>query len=133
MDVFQSVAWYEAEVVAMTVALLEGKEKASGGQICGNMTSAGTGIIICGNMTSIVGSAPGFPHGIIDPIEELAELAFGSRVVSMLTFVLEVLYCLSLVNLGVSGLIFSLTSKDLCYCCIPTLMSSKFVCNYASL
>ncbi|KAI7981431.1 Sphingosine-1-phosphate lyase [Camellia lanceoleosa] len=43
MDVFQSVAWHEAEVVAMTVALLGGKEKASGGHICGNMTSGGTG------------------------------------------------------------------------------------------
>ncbi|CAL5398361.1 unnamed protein product [Camellia sinensis] len=141
-DVFQSVARYEAEVVAMTAALLGGKEKASGGQICGNMTSGGTESILLAvkssrdfmkakrgitmpemiipesahsaydkaaqyfkiklrrvpvnnefladvraikrcinrNTILIVGSAPGFPHGIIDPVEELGELAFGSGV-----------------------------------------------------
>ena len=46
MDVFQSVARYEAEVVAMTAALLGSKDKASGGQICGNMTSGGTESIL---------------------------------------------------------------------------------------
>ncbi|KAF8040930.1 hypothetical protein BT93_B2987 [Corymbia citriodora subsp. variegata] len=138
LDVFQSVARFEAEVVAMTAALLGSKEKVSGGQICGNMTSGGTESILLAVKTSrdymrakkgitspemiipesahsaydkaaqyfniklwrvpvnkefradvkaikrhinrntilIVGSAPGFPHGIIDPIEELGELAF---------------------------------------------------------
>lgn len=137
LDVFQSVAKFEAEVVAMTAALLGSKEKASGGDICGNMTSGGTESILLAVKTSrdcmkakkgitspemivpvsahsaydkaaqyfkiklwrvpvdqefradakaikrhinkntilIVGSAPGFPHGIIDPIEELGELA----------------------------------------------------------
>ncbi|KAG6485736.1 hypothetical protein ZIOFF_054301 [Zingiber officinale] len=136
-DVFQSVARFEAEVVAMTAALLGSKEKISGGQICGNMTSGGTESILLAVKTSrdymkakkgitepemiiagsahsaydkaaqyfkiklwrvpvnkdyvadskrirqyinrntimIVGSAPGFPHGVIDPIEELGELA----------------------------------------------------------
>ncbi|XP_038714253.1 sphingosine-1-phosphate lyase isoform X2 [Tripterygium wilfordii] len=32
------------------------------------------------NTILIVGSAPGFPHGIIDPIEELGELAFSSGI-----------------------------------------------------
>ncbi|KAL6956476.1 Dihydrosphingosine phosphate lyase [Sarracenia purpurea var. burkii] len=139
LDVFQSVVRYEAEVVAMTAALLGGKEKATGGQICGNMTSGGTESILLAvkssrdfmkakkgitkpemiipesahsaydkaaqyfniklwripvnkefladvraikqcinkNTILIVGSAPGYPHGIIDPIEELGELAFG--------------------------------------------------------
>ncbi|KAL8520208.1 hypothetical protein ACS0TY_010935 [Phlomoides rotata] len=137
LDVFQSVVRFEAEVVMMTAALLGSKEKASGGQICGNMTSGGTESILLAVKTSrdymkakkgitnpemiipisahsaydkaaqyfkiklwrvpvgqdfkadvrsikrhvnrntilIVGSAPGFPHGIIDPIEELGELA----------------------------------------------------------
>ncbi|XP_054820370.1 sphingosine-1-phosphate lyase isoform X2 [Prosopis cineraria] len=137
LDVFQSVAHFEAEVVAMTAALLGGKEKSSGGQICGNMTSGGTESILLAvkssrdymkfkkgitipemiipesahsaydkaaqyfniklwripvnkrfqadpkairhhinkNTILIVGSAPGFPHGIIDPIEELGNLA----------------------------------------------------------
>ncbi|XP_008809535.2 sphingosine-1-phosphate lyase [Phoenix dactylifera] len=136
-DVFQSVARFEGEVVAMTAALLGSKEKTSGGQICGNMTSGGTESILLAVKTSrdymrakkgitkpemiipesahsaydkaaqyfnikvrhvpvnkefaadvkgirrcinrntimIIGSAPGFPHGIIDPIEELGELA----------------------------------------------------------
>ncbi|KAL3500995.1 hypothetical protein ACH5RR_035444 [Cinchona calisaya] len=137
LDVFPSVVRFEAEVVAMTAALLGSKEKASGGQICGNMTSGGTESILLAvkssrdymkakkgitkpemiipvsahsaydkaaqyfkiklrrvpvnkqfqadvkeirrqinrNTIMLVGSAPGFPHGIIDPIEELGELA----------------------------------------------------------
>lgn len=139
LDVFQSVVHYEAEVVAMTAALLGGKEKASGGQICGNMTSGGTESIVLAvkssrdymktkkgiknpemiiplsahsaydkaaqyfniklrrvpvnsefqadvrairrsinkNTILIVGSAPGYPHGIIDPITELGQLAMS--------------------------------------------------------
>nr|GMD51002.1 sphingosine-1-phosphate lyase [Ipomoea batatas] len=46
MDVFPSVVRFEAEVVAMTAALLGSKEKSSGGQICGNMTSGGTESIL---------------------------------------------------------------------------------------
>lgn len=46
LDVFQSVARFEAEVVAMTANLLGNKEKASGGQVCGNMTSGGTESIL---------------------------------------------------------------------------------------
>lgn len=46
LDVFQSVVRFEAEVVAMTAALLGSKDKNSGGQICGNMTSGGTESII---------------------------------------------------------------------------------------
>lgn len=46
MDVFPSVARFEAEVVAMTAALLGSQEKASGGQVCGNMTSGGTESIL---------------------------------------------------------------------------------------
>ncbi|XXG41559.1 hypothetical protein AAC387_Pa01g1998 [Persea americana] len=137
LDVFQSVVRFEAEVVAMTAGLLGSTEKASGGQICGNMTSGGTESILLAMKSSrdymkmkkgimmpemiipesahsaydkaaqyfniklwrvpvnkvyradvkgirryinrntilIVGSAPGFPHGIIDPIEELGDLA----------------------------------------------------------
>ncbi|KAG0492874.1 hypothetical protein HPP92_006272 [Vanilla planifolia] len=136
-DVFRSVARFEAEVVAMTAAILGSKEKESGGQICGNMTSGGTESILLAVKTSrdfmkakkgitkpemiiaesahsaydkaaqyfniklrripvnknfvadvkavrrcinrntilIIGSAPGFPHGLVDPIEELGELA----------------------------------------------------------
>ncbi|KAJ6705134.1 hypothetical protein OIU79_009938 [Salix purpurea] len=139
LDVFQTIAQCEAEVVAMTAALLGSKEKSSGGEICGNMTSGGTESILLAvkssrdymkakkgikrpemiipesahsayykaaqyfniklrrvpvnkefqadvkairqqinkNTVLIVGSAPGFPHGIIDPIEELGELAFS--------------------------------------------------------
>lgn len=46
LDVFQSVVRFEAEIVAMTAALLGSKEKSSGGQICGNMTSGGTESIL---------------------------------------------------------------------------------------
>ncbi|XP_058103153.1 sphingosine-1-phosphate lyase isoform X2 [Magnolia sinica] len=142
LDVFQSVARFEGEVVAMTAALLGSKEKSSGGQICGNMTSGGTESILLAMKSSrdymkmkkgitkpemiipesahsaydkaaqyfnirlwrvpvnkefqadvkamrrfinrntilIVGSAPGFPHGIVDPIEELGELASRSGI-----------------------------------------------------
>ncbi|XP_051122595.1 sphingosine-1-phosphate lyase [Andrographis paniculata] len=137
LDVFPSVVKFEAEVVAMTAKLLGSKEKVSGGQVCGNMTSGGTESILLAVKTSrdymkakkgitnpemiipvsahsaydkaaqyfkiklwrvpvdqdfradvkaikkrinkntilIIGSAPGYPHGIIDPIEELGELA----------------------------------------------------------
>lgn len=51
-DVFQSVARCEAEVVAMTAALLGSKEQTSGGQICGNMTSGGTESILLAVKTS---------------------------------------------------------------------------------
>uniref|UniRef100_A0A6N2M8D1 Sphingosine-1-phosphate lyase n=1 Tax=Salix viminalis TaxID=40686 RepID=A0A6N2M8D1_SALVM len=139
LDVFQSIARFEAEVVAMTAALLGSKGTSSGGEICGNMTSGGTESILMAvkssrdymkdkkgikrpemiipesahsaydkaaqyfniklrrvpvnkdfqadvkairqqinkNTVLIVGSAPGFPHGIIDPIEELGGLAFS--------------------------------------------------------
>ncbi|XP_011020799.1 PREDICTED: sphingosine-1-phosphate lyase [Populus euphratica] len=139
LDVFQTIAQCEAEVVAMTAALLGSKNKSSGGEICGNMTSGGTESILLAvkssrdymkakkgikrpemiipesahsaydkaaqyfniklrrvpvnksfqadvkairqqinkNTVLIVGSAPGFPHGIIDPIEELGELAYS--------------------------------------------------------
>ncbi|XP_016472367.1 sphingosine-1-phosphate lyase isoform X1 [Nicotiana tabacum] len=137
LSVFPSVVRFEAEVVVMTAALLGSKENASGGQICGNMTSGGTESILLAVKSSrdymkakkgitkpemiipvsahsaydkaaqyfkiklwrvpvdkefradvkainqrinkhtimIVGSAPGFPHGIIDPIEDLGDLA----------------------------------------------------------
>ncbi|KAK6139139.1 hypothetical protein DH2020_027119 [Rehmannia glutinosa] len=52
LDVFQSVVRFEAEVVTMTAALLGSKEKASGGQICGNMTSGGTESILLAVKTS---------------------------------------------------------------------------------
>ncbi|KAH8946734.1 hypothetical protein BDL97_11G001400 [Sphagnum fallax] len=136
-DLFPSIARFEAEVVAMTAAMLGSKSKSSGGQVCGNMTSGGTESILMAvkstrdfmratrgitapemiipesahsaydkaaqyfeiklrrapvtsdfhadvkaikrlinkNTIMIVGSAPGFPHGIIDPIEEIAALA----------------------------------------------------------
>ncbi|KAJ3683290.1 hypothetical protein LUZ60_013517 [Juncus effusus] len=136
-DVFPSVARFEAEVVAMTAGFLGSRERESGGQVCGNMTSGGTesillavkttrdymrskrgitkpemiiaesahsaydkaaqyfnikvrrvpvnkefladvkGIKRCINKNTImiIGSAPGFPHGVIDPIEELGQLA----------------------------------------------------------
>lgn len=142
LDVFQSVVRFEAEVVAMTAALLGSKVEASGGQICGNMTSGGTESILLAvkssrdymkskkgitkpemiipesahsaydkaaqyfniklwrvpvdtefkadvkairkfinrNTILIVGSAPGFPHGIIDPIVELGKLASSSGI-----------------------------------------------------
>ena len=46
LDVFASVVRFEAEVVAMTASLLGSKDNASGGQVCGNMTSGGTESIL---------------------------------------------------------------------------------------
>ncbi|CAM6052283.1 unnamed protein product [Sphagnum compactum] len=136
-DIFPSVARFEAEVVAMTAAMLGSESKSCGGQVCGNMTSGGTESILMAmkstrdfmkatrginapemiipesahsaydkaaqyfqiklrrapvtadlradvkaiksfinkNTIMIVGSSPGFPHGVIDPIEEIAALA----------------------------------------------------------
>jgi glutamate/tyrosine decarboxylase-like PLP-dependent enzyme len=45
-DLFPSIARFEAEVVAMTAAMLGSKSKSSGGQVCGNMTSGGTESIL---------------------------------------------------------------------------------------
>jgi sphinganine-1-phosphate aldolase len=137
LSIFPSIARFEGEVVAMTASMFGSREKASGGQVCGNMSSGGTESILLAvkssrdymkvkkgimkpemiipesahsaydkaaqylkiklwrvpvnedfqadvkaiqrylnkNTVMIVGSAPGFPHGIIDPIEELADLA----------------------------------------------------------
>lgn len=50
--IFQSVVQFEGEVVAMTASLLGSKEKTSGGQICGNMTSGGTESILLAVKTS---------------------------------------------------------------------------------
>lgn len=137
LSVFPSIARFEGEVVAMTASMFGSREKASGGQVCGNMSSGGTESILLAvkssrdymkvkkgimkpemivpvsahsaydkaarylkiklwrvpvnedfqadvkaiqrylnkNTVMIVGSAPGFPHGIIDPIEELGDLA----------------------------------------------------------
>ncbi|XP_057816317.1 sphingosine-1-phosphate lyase isoform X2 [Cryptomeria japonica] len=137
LEIFPSIARFEGEVVAMTASILGSREKTSGGQICGNMTSGGTESILLAvkssrdymkakkgivkpemiipesahsaydkaaqylniklwrvpvngdfqadvkaiqryvnkNTIMIVGSAPGFPHGIVDPIEELGDLA----------------------------------------------------------
>lgn len=140
LDLFPSIAQFEAEVVAMTAATLGSKSKLSGGEICGNMTSGGTESILMAMKTTrdymrsikgickpemvipnsahpaydkgaeyfgiklwrvpvvkgtlqadvrqitrlinkntilIVGSAPGFPHGVIDPIQELGALALS--------------------------------------------------------
>eukprot|EP00249_Psilotum_nudum_P016971 c26084_g1_i3 orf=239-1855(+) len=136
-DLFPSVLKFEVEIVAMTASMLGSKDKAAGGQICGNVTSGGTESILLAvkstrdymkslkgitkpemiiaesahsayekaaqyfqikvwqtpvnkefqadvkrikslvnkNTILIVGSAPGFPHGIIDPIDELGALA----------------------------------------------------------
>jgi sphinganine-1-phosphate aldolase len=140
-DIWPSITKYEAEVVAMTAALLGaeevGKCPAPENRVCGVVSSGGTESImlavkayrdrardlkgitrpemivpstvhaafdkasqyfnvkmvrvpvgpdlradaaatkkaITGNTVLIVGSAPNFPHGIVDPIEELSELA----------------------------------------------------------
>lgn len=136
-DVFPSITQFEAEIVAMTAALLGGKSPAAGGEVCGNVTSGGSESILMAvkatrdymrrtrdivrpemvlpesahsaydkaaqyfgirilrvpvgkdfradvvairraisrNTIMIVGSAPGFPHGVIDPIKELGQLA----------------------------------------------------------
>ncbi|CAA0833738.1 Sphingosine-1-phosphate lyase [Striga hermonthica] len=52
LDVFPSVVRFEAEVVKMTAALLGGNERASGRQVCGNMTSGGTESILLAVKTS---------------------------------------------------------------------------------
>ncbi|GMH27408.1 hypothetical protein Nepgr_029251 [Nepenthes gracilis] len=139
-DMFQSAVRFEAEAVAMTAALLGRKEKASRGQVRGNMTSGGTASILMAVNSSrdymkanpeliipesthstydkaaqhfsiklkcvgcefravvkavrrcinrhpvlIVGSAPGFPHGIMDPIEELGELVLYLKITTELS------------------------------------------------
>ncbi|GMH17335.1 hypothetical protein Nepgr_019176 [Nepenthes gracilis] len=141
-DMFQSAVRFEAEAVAMTAALLGSKEKASRGQVRGNMTSGGTESILMAvnssrdymkanpkliipesthstydkaaqhfsikytlktvscelradvktvrrcinrNPVLIVGSAPGFPHGIMDPIEELGELVLYLKITTELS------------------------------------------------
>jgi sphinganine-1-phosphate aldolase len=45
-NVFPSIPQFEAEVVAMTAAMLGSKTKSSGGQVCGNITSGGTESIL---------------------------------------------------------------------------------------
>lgn len=138
-DVWPSVSWFEAEIVAMTANLLGGREakNQSGERVCGTVSSGGTESILLAmkayrdwardikgiknpeivaptsahaafdkaaeyldikiirvpvdrnfradidatknavseNTAVIVGSAPSFPHGVIDPIEELSQLA----------------------------------------------------------
>jgi sphinganine-1-phosphate aldolase len=135
-ELWPSAVKYEAEIVAMTAAMLGGGEKGLG-SVCGTVSSGGTesillamwayrdrargerGItdpqivvpvsahaafakaahyfgmslipvplasdwradveaasrLITPNTVVVVGSAPGFPHGVIDPIDELSELA----------------------------------------------------------
>jgi len=131
--IFPSVRKFEAEIVRMTVSMMNGDEEA-----CGALTSGGTESILMAvkahrdyykkqnpeiivpvtghaafdkaasyfkiklvhaplgpdykvdvnavrrlinrNTILIVGSAPGFPHGVIDPIEELAALAHQNNV-----------------------------------------------------
>ncbi|KAH9308708.1 hypothetical protein KI387_036619, partial [Taxus chinensis] len=46
LDVFPSITRFEGEVVAMTASFLGSREKASGGQVCGNMSSGGTESIL---------------------------------------------------------------------------------------
>ncbi|KAG0572178.1 hypothetical protein KC19_VG074700 [Ceratodon purpureus] len=45
-DVFPSIPCFESEVVNMTASFLGSKLKASGGHVCGNMTSRGTESIL---------------------------------------------------------------------------------------
>lgn len=133
-DIWPSVGKFEAEIIAMTAAMLGGGE---GTGVCGSVTSGGTESILMAMKTyrdwareekriadpqvvlpvsahpafdkaaqyfgirlvrvpvgpdyradvaamrsavtartvAVVGSAPGFPHGVIDPIPELADLA----------------------------------------------------------
>jgi glutamate/tyrosine decarboxylase-like PLP-dependent enzyme len=135
-DLWPSAGKFEAEIVAMTAAML-GAERAGGDEICGTVTSGGTESILLAmktyrdwvrarkgitrpemivpvtahaafdkaaqyfnikivrvpvdadyradvaavrravtrNTVVIVGSAPSFPHGMIDPIEDLSALA----------------------------------------------------------
>uniref|UniRef100_A0A7I4CT04 sphinganine-1-phosphate aldolase n=1 Tax=Physcomitrium patens TaxID=3218 RepID=A0A7I4CT04_PHYPA len=136
-DVWPSIPRFESEVVNMTASFLGSKLQASGGMVCGNMTSGGTESILMAvkttrdymkasrgitapemiiaesahsaydkaaqyfqiklrrapvaddlradvkamkrlinkNTIMLVASSPGFPHGVIDPIEELSALA----------------------------------------------------------
>jgi glutamate/tyrosine decarboxylase-like PLP-dependent enzyme len=135
-DLWPSAGKFEAEIVAMTAAML-GAERAGGDEICGTVTSGGTESILLAmktyrdwvrarkgitrpemivpvtahaafdkaaqyfnikivrvpvdadyradvaavrravtrNTVVIVGSAPSFPHGMMDPIEDLSALA----------------------------------------------------------
>lgn len=132
-DLWPSASKYEAEIVAMTAAMLGGE----GGDVCGTVTSGGTESILLAmkayrdrarierrtrrpeivapttahvafdkaarsfgmkiirvqvgtdfradvaataeaitpNTVVVVGSAPTFPHGVVDPIEQLSEIA----------------------------------------------------------
>ncbi|KAK3726980.1 hypothetical protein QZH41_014710 [Actinostola sp. cb2023] len=95
-DVFPDVRKMEAEVVRMTISMFNGGENC-----CGTMTAGGTESILLAckayrewgyergiqkpeivapvtvhaAFDKIVGSAPQFPYGMIDPIEEMAKLA----------------------------------------------------------
>ncbi|NTU81462.1 MAG: aminotransferase class V-fold PLP-dependent enzyme, partial [Chloroflexales bacterium] len=144
VDLWPSATKYEAEIVAMTAAMLGGGEAGAApeAQVCGTVTSGGTESILLAvkayrdyarerrgvrrpelvvptsahaafdkaaqyfgvrlvrvpvgadfradvaaarraitrNTIALVGSAPSFPHGVIDPIEDLAELAGERRV-----------------------------------------------------
>ncbi|XP_056292161.1 sphingosine-1-phosphate lyase 1 [Pseudoliparis swirei] len=85
-DIFPGVRKMEAEVVRMACTLFQG-----GPESCGTVTSGGTESILMAckayrdidamrrainkNTAMLVCSTPQFPHGIIDPVEEVAELA----------------------------------------------------------
>ncbi|OON17326.1 hypothetical protein X801_06837, partial [Opisthorchis viverrini] len=95
-DLFPDVRRMEAEVVRMCLSMFHGD-----GDACGTMTSGGTESIMLACLAyrerarakgirnpsivlaesahpafdKIVASAPGFPHGIIDPVRELASAA----------------------------------------------------------
>eukprot|EP00899_Mesostigma_viride_P001863 jgi/Mesvir1/11678/Mv00071-RA.1 len=144
-DIFKSTSRMEAEVVAMTAAMLgsAAANRETGASICGNMTSGGSESILMAvkatrdymretwgitrpemviaesahsafdkaaeyfgvrirrtkvaegsmkadvaafarainaNTILLVASAPGYPHGVIDPVEELGQLALRKRV-----------------------------------------------------
>lgn len=136
-DIWPSIAKYEAEIVAMTAAMLGADDPASGGEVCGTLSSGGTESILLAmktyrdwalatkgitepemlvpetahaafdkaaqyfgirmvripldseyradvaaarraitrNTIVVAGSAPSFPHGVLDPIAELSSLA----------------------------------------------------------
>ena len=140
-DVWPSIAKYEAEIVAMTAAML-GANEPGAGSVCGTLSSGGTESILLAmktyrdwardskgitapemivpvtahaafdkaaqyfgikivripvddqyradvdatrraitrNTVVIVGSAPSFPHGIVDPIAELSALALEHNI-----------------------------------------------------
>src|SRR3990170_4179994 len=91
---FPSLRKFETEVVAMTASLLGGDEN-----VAGTVTSGGTESLLMAVKTArdwgagyradvdaaraainpntilIVGSAPAYPHGVVDPIADLAALA----------------------------------------------------------